>query len=186
MTTPSQSNSVHSLLWNDVDADMRLACAELWHQVWPASDGTGVDERLALMDARYASQEALQLHLAVDDGRVLRAVARTFLHTVAVGDDAVDIVALASVCSDPAHRGEGWGDAVVNAAFDRAATEGRPAFFQSPVPTYYERFGSRVVSNDIFTSVEGATAFNDPWAMIHPGNAPWDDGPAIDLLGQGW
>lgn len=185
-TNSSPSHVARSVPWGEVSAAQRVACAEVWHQVWPASDGTDVDARVAKMESQYASQEGLQLHLAFDEAGSLMAVARTFLHTVAVGDQPVDIVALASVCSDPTHRGEGWGDTVVQAAFERVATEGRPAFFQSPVPTYYERFGSRLVNNKIITSVEGAAAFSDPWAMIHPAEAPWDDEPVIDLLAPGW
>ncbi len=180
-----QPVGVMTFAWADLPAEHRLACAELWQHVWPLADGSGVAGRLAAMESTYDDQHGLQLHLAIADTSLM-AVARTFLHTVALGREPLDIVALASVCSHPAHRGKGWGDAVVHAAFERAAATDRPALFQSPVPEYYERFGSRAISNEITTSVVGAKPFTDPFAMIHPGDTPWNNVPMIDLKAPGW
>ena len=179
------SARVANLSWSEVDAQARRACVDLWHLVWPDDDPAGPAARLARTDPIYAALDAMQLHLAYD-GTSLRAVARTFLHAVTLDGNPVEIVALASVCSDPNHRGQGWGDAVVNAAFERVDSEGRPAFFQSPVPKYYERFGARTVQNKIFTSIDGADAFSDPWAMIYPGDSSWEDTARIDLCAPGW
>jgi len=60
------------------------------------------------------------------------------------------------------------------------------ALYQTPVPHFYERFGSRLIENDISTSKPGARSFDDPWAMIHPATADWDDDAAIDLRASGW
>ena len=52
-------------------------------------------------------------------------------------------------------------------------------------PAFYERMGARVIPNPIYDSTETSRAFWDPFAMIHPADAPWSD-EAIDLLGSGW
>ena len=184
ISTPPNPINATTLNWDDVDPDLRVACVELWHSVWPEDDAAGPEARLTRTEPIYAALDGMQLHLAFDDTS-LRAVARTFLHTVTLDGEPLEIVALASVCSDPDHRGEGWGDAVVNAAFDRVTELGRPALFQSPVPKFYERFGSRVITNEVMTSV-GAKAFYDPFVMIHPGDSPWDDNAVIDLQAPGW
>lgn len=175
-----------SLSWAEVTAGQRQACAELWHAVWPTFDDSRIAGRLARMDTNYGHLRNLQIHMAFDDTCALMAIARTFHHTITIGDKPLEIVALASVCSHPERRGAGWGDVVVQAAFDRVTADGKPALFQSPIPAYYERFGSRTITNTIMTSAVGARAFHEPSAMIHPAGYPWDDTAVIDLRIAGW
>lgn len=180
----SERFEVRTSAWLELDDSTRRNCAELWTMVWP-SDGVTADDRVERVDERDASCEAHQVHLAMRDGVVL-AVSRTFLHTVRLGDVTQPIVALASVCSSPNHRGEGLGDAVVVEAFRRVLETGFPSLFQTGVPTFYERFGSRIITNHIMTSAPNAMPFTDDCAMIHPGDTPWDDRKTIDLLSSGW
>ncbi len=181
--------SAITLPWTDVDEATRDRCAKLWHRVWPKEPGGEIAARRARMDAVYPTLDAHQFHLAFD-GDELIAVARTFRHTVGVldgsDDSDLDVIALASVCSDPDRRGEGWGDAVTQAAFDRVETEGLPCLYQTPVPAFYERFGSRQIHNEIITSVSDATPFEEDWIMVHPATAAWPEGSTIDLRGSGW
>ncbi len=111
----------------DVDLETRLQCAELWEKVWPsAQDSQDLEARLERVATAYAAQEQQQWHLGIDDHRVV-AVARTFHHTVRVGPTSTAVLALASVCSDPAVRGDGWGTAVAAASLKRSIDEGCPA-----------------------------------------------------------
>jgi len=186
-----------NLAWSDVDDNTRLQCAELWARVWPHGldlDPEGLDahaeNRLAHMGSNYDQLEGHQFHIAVSNDRVV-AVARTFTHTVSTIDEggsstSLSVLALASVCSDPELRGGGWGHLVTEAALKRTETEELTALFQSGVPEFYERFGSRVITNDVFTSAPGAKAFTDEVVMIHPGTAAWDDAARVDLQTSGW
>ena len=178
-----------TLPWRHVDDATKRACADIWEQVWPSADGQDIDARLMRIDESSSSTSELRWHLVFDDEEVV-AVARTFRHAVGLGDDpknanAQSVIALASVCTDPARRGEGLGKAVALEALARAS-EDVPAFFQTGVPEFYEHLGARRVSNMITTSLEGARGFHEPEAMIFPADAPWDDEAAVDLRIAGW
>lgn len=178
-----------TLPWTAVDDATRHRCAVLWNRVWPEDFSGPVEVRRARMEAIYSTLLEHQLHLAFE-GDALMAVARTFRHTVGVidadGETDLDLIALASVCSDPGRRGEGWGDAVTAAAFDRVDSDGLACLYQTPVPQFYERFGSRQIENQIITSLPDAEPFHDPWVMVHPADAHWPDGATIDLRASGW
>jgi len=142
------------------------------------------------MSERFDPLDHHLLHLAFD-GSELVAVARTFHHTVHIGERELPVVALASVCSDTTRRGEGWGDAVVRSAFSHCAAVGRPSLFQTGVPGFYERFGATTITNRVVTSLPGAAPFDDDYVMIYPSagswnDDAWDEEPAIDLRMAGW
>ncbi len=189
--------NVRTLAWNDVDETLLRQCAELWARVWPhgldlSPEGldANAETRLAHMRERYGALSNHQFHIGLTEGSVV-SVARTFTHTVLIIDESGSstpqrILALASVCSDPRHRGEGWGYLVTEAALARTDAEKLTALFQSGVPEFYERFGSRTIPNEVFTSKPGATAFTDDVVMIHPGSADWNDDARIDLQTSGW
>jgi len=168
---------VETILWDDAGRHVRAACADLWNLVWPG-------KTLAEREPLYVGLREHSVHIALDDDSVV-AVARTFAQEVLVDGNAREVIALSSVCSDPARRGEGFGDGVVRSAF-RHTTSSKPALFQTDVPTFYERFGSRSISNSISTTAPGAKPFDDKWVMIHPSDAVWDDEAPIDLTVAGW
>lgn len=178
-----------TLPWRHVDDATKRACARLWEQVWPSSEGPDLDARLQRIEDSSSPTSELRWHLLFDDEEVV-AVARTFRHAVSLGGDpktaeAQSVIALASVCTDPGRRGEGLGEAVALEALARAS-EDVPALFQTGVPEFYEQLGARRISNAITTSLEGARSFHEPAAMIFPADAPWDDEAAIDLRIAGW
>jgi predicted N-acetyltransferase YhbS len=165
-----------------LDSHRLRLCAEVHWRVWPMGDD--LDQRCARWSTIVAAAGPDdQLHLAYVGGRV-GALAITFPRVIAVAGHRLTVMALAGVCSDPAHRGNGLGKAVVLAAFARLGAELPVAFFQTGVPEFYSRLGSRAVANRVVTSV-GTRAFWEPHAMIHPATAAWPDGE-IDLLGEGW
>lgn len=175
-----------TLPWEDLPLETQRACAQLWEQVWPSSDTGDTEARIAKTSRRAADHRNQNLHLAFDESDRLAAVARTFEHVIGYGDTVRAILALASVCSTPDRRGEGYGDSVTRAALERANELGLTMLFQTPVPTFYERYGCRVIENEITTSKPDAESFKDPWAMIYPGDSLWDDAAAIDLRIAGW
>lgn len=177
---------IETLSWSDASPELLTGCGELWHRVWPSEDG--VEASAARRADKYAALKGHQVHIGIDDtdGELtVVSVARTFEHTVSLGDTALPVIALASVCSDPDRRGEGWGDAVARAALERTHAA-LPALFQTGVPAFYERLGSRLITNDVSTSTPGAEAFEDPYVMIHPGDGIWNDTAPVDLLSPGW
>lgn len=178
-----------TLPWRHVDDATKRACASIWEQVWPSADGPDMDTRLQRIEDSSSRTSELRWHLLFDDEEVV-ATARTFRHAVGFGEDprtatAQSVIALASVCTDPARRGEGLGEAVALEALARAS-EDVPALFQTGVPEFYEKLGARRITNPISTSLEGARGFHEPEAMIFPADAPWDDDAPIDLRIAGW
>ena len=183
-----------TLPWRHVDDATKHACASIWEQVWPSADEPDLAARLRRIDASSALTSELRWHLVFDDEEVV-AVARTFRHAVGLGGDAASarstsataqsVIALASVCTDPARRNEGLGETVALEALARASND-VPALFQTGVPEFYEKLGARRITNSIETSLEGARSFHEPAAMIFPATAPWDDDAAIDLRIAGW
>lgn len=169
---------IESLYWNDCSPELREACADLWALVWPP--GRSSEER----EQKYLELREHEVHVATVDAEVL-AVARTFKQTILIDDNAREVVALASVCSHPEHRGRGYGHAVAKAALDRSS-DSTPALFQTGVCEFYEQLDGRVIDNEISTSATGVEAFTDDCAMIHPRSTPWDDAASIDLTVAGW
>ena len=163
--------TIKTLPWRRVDEATKETCAILWERVWPSADGSDIPLRLARIEATSTTASELRWHLVFDHEEIV-AVARTFRHAVSVGlgqvgDEArrQPIIALASVCTDPDRRGEGFGEAVASEALARASQD-VPALFQTGVPEFYERLGARRIPNPISTSLAGARSFHEPAAMI--------------------
>ena len=177
---------VETKRWRAVDPTTRDECARLWERVWPSGDTPDIEARLAKLETLTPDHESHFVHIARDASGQIVAVARTFEHRVGYQDQERTVIALAGVCSDLDRRGDGFGDAVVREAFERVDDLGWPALYQTPVPDFYERFGSRVIDNDITTSKPDAKSFDDDWAMIHPASTEWDDDVIIDLRADAW
>lgn len=116
------------------------------------------------------------------------AHARTFVRQVAIGDQQIPVLALATVCSDPDLRGQGLGVAVTEAAFQQVGADGWPdvSLFQTPVPPFYEKLDCRILTNRFVNRRNAADPEANPWrddtVMIYPAAYPWPDG-VVDLNG---
>jgi predicted N-acetyltransferase YhbS len=107
--------------------------------------------------------------------------------------------ALAAVCTDPDHRGKGLGREVVRAAFARVEAGAYPvSLFQTGVPDFYAKLGSRTIHNTFINSrwqppAEGRSADHstrdapwwNPFVMIFPATYAWPEGE-VDLVGPGF
>lgn len=170
--------------------EWRRICV-LFDQVWPTADGPLVGQRAEDFRQRMIHDD--REVFAAWAGEDLVALAMAFAREIQTGRGALRVMALAGVCCTPEWRGQGWGAAVVRAAF---AEVDRGAFglslFQTGVPDFYRKIGAREVNNRFVNSRwrEGDRgAVDAPWwdshVMIYPAAFPWPTGE-IDLLGTGY
>ena len=128
-------------------------------------------------------------------GESVVAHAFTFLRTIQfeevenVTDRSLEVLALATVCSDPDLRGQGLGVLVTNAAFEQVGQGTWPtvSLFQTPVPVFYEKLGCRIVPNRFVNRLSEKDVEANPWRddtiMIYPATHTWHDG-VVDLNGE--
>lgn len=100
------------------------------------------------------------------------------------------VLALASVCTHPDYRRNGFGERVVKAVLKRVDDREFPvALWQTGVPDFYKKFGAGTVSNRFVNSLHPTdkekNPFWDKFIMIYPANANWPKG-VIDLNGLGY
>ncbi|MDQ3813735.1 MAG: GNAT family N-acetyltransferase [Armatimonadota bacterium] len=163
------------------------AIVELVNVVWPPEDGA----EPADLDTKLAQWGAWQsTHFIMRAGGIVLAHALIFRREISTSQGPLAVGALATVCVHPAHRGRGWGVAVVGAAFDYLPELGAEvSLFQTGVPQFYEKLGGRIITNPIFdgTRADGSreNPFWDTCVMIYPAAFAWPDG-AIDLNGSGY
>jgi predicted N-acetyltransferase YhbS len=197
MSTTSGPPPVVHLPSGDLARPQIEAIGRLIALAFPTPGYTPEDRITGYADAcKRAAAETFAVF--APDGRAL-AHAWTFPREIATASGRLRVLALAGVCSDPEVRGAGLGRAVVLAAFARIEACGCAlSLFQTGVPDFYAKLGSRLVHNRFFDSLyvppaPGARPTNgtrdEPWwnphVMIHPAGASWPDG-SIDLLGPGW
>lgn len=172
-----------------VEAGSLLA---LWERVWPDARGdVEVDRvRYFLDEANEHERLGEMLHL-VWDGSVLLGAAKSFLREVAFVDSGarVQALALAGVCSDPDHRGHGFGRRVVRSVFERVGSSADICLFQTGVPRFYECLGASKVENEFVNSLSKDDPLARPWwdehVMIYGDIEKWQEG-RVDLLGAGY
>ena len=100
------------------------------------------------------------------------------------------VLALAGVVCSPAHRGNGHGVAVVTDAFSRMDEQGlKLSLFQTEIPEFYEKLGSKRVQNRFVNSKNDDDPEANPWwndfVMVYRADCDWEEGP-VDLLGTGY
>ena len=181
-------------------ADPRLTAGEirgiavLLHAVWPEITLSPAEftEKLRkqIAEATMASSGALYQRCVYWEGDTALAHAHTFPRTIISVAGPLRVLALAGVCTHPARRGEGLGQMVVRAAMQRVDNGEFPvALFQTGVPLFYERLGSRVVSNPFVNrrniNCPEATPWWDSHVIVYPQAADWPRGE-IDLNGEGY
>lgn len=162
----------------------------LTDKVWPPEAGAPPFQP----DVALAYWKALQCtHFIISDSGVDNAVwahALIFRREIFTSQGLLMVGALASVCVHPDYRGRGWGADVVRAAFDYLPELGvEVSLFQTGVPGFYEKLGSRVVTNRFFDGTRADGLRENPFwetcQMIYPASFAWPDGE-IDLNGAGY
>jgi GNAT superfamily N-acetyltransferase len=135
-------------------------------------------------------QHAPRALVVIEEDRVV-AHASVFPREIGTTSGDMLIGGLARVCTDPAMRGRGLGEAVVRAAF-RLVDEGVFPFllFQTKpqVRSFYEKLGAVCVHNQIINSLGvdlSANPFWDEAVMRYPAHGDWPSG-VIDLRGPGY
>lgn len=198
MPTEAQSDAmsrpVIARRLTEIRPDEALAAGTLIASIWPRPDRGAVERaaQLTSLGETYDGPDELGPESAlVFDGDRAIAHALSFARTVQTVEGPLTVLALAMVASDPAYRGQGLGDAVVRATFERVESGAFPAcLFQTsfPVERFYQRFGACRVENPIVNSQgEDPTAnpFWDDLVMRYPATAPWPTGE-IDVCGPGY
>lgn len=157
--------------------------------VWPKAEKMArpIDERI---DAYFAEGVAEEVLIIEAQGRHI-AQAELFPREIQTAKGPMTIMGLASVCTDPDRRGEGWGKRIALEAF-KQVDNGRFAvsLFQTRVPEFYEKLGARRIDNSFRNSLAKEGPDPNPWwnphRMIYPGSfIGWPEGE-IDLLGPAW
>jgi GNAT superfamily N-acetyltransferase len=171
----------------ELTQDELLAYSGLSRTVWPPRPD---EEPKEIAPEDPASRpERIVAFIRVDGETV--AEAEGFSRVVATeGGNPLRLLALASVCSHPDHRGQGLGERVVKAVLRRVDDGEFPvAIWQTGVPGFYEKLGARAVSNRFVNRLHPTAPDKNPFwdkvIMIYPAGAKWPDG-VIDLGGLGY
>lgn len=174
--------------------DQARSIGELIHRVWPKPTMTVADraaQQLAI-GANYVGrpEQAPRAMVVVDAGRVV-ANATMEPRTIRAADRDIVVGALSRVCTDPALRGRGLGEAVVRAAFGLVDAGDFPfALFQTKrhLAGFYEQLGCVEVFNRFVNSLGDdpqANPFWDEIVMRYPADGDWPAG-TIDLRGPAY
>ncbi len=177
----------------DLTESQVKAIVTLVNSIWPDKDKT-ISELIADWLAQIRQMQKSKsgkdgnhaTHFLISEGNKAIAHARIFPREIYTPDGLLKVAALASVCVDANHRGEGLGAAVVRCAFEMVVPV---SLFQTGVPGFYERLGARSVDNKFVNSGCDKDAEASPWwdkyVMIYPGEYRWPEG-IIDLNGPGY
>jgi predicted N-acetyltransferase YhbS len=174
-------------------ADAR-AIAELVVSIWP-KPGRTVETMAAEMltqwrDYRGPERQHPRSFIIREAGRVI-AHASFDPRMIGTPADAMTVLALARVCTNPAARGRKLGQAVVRAAFNLVDDGSFPfSLFQTTddVQSFYENLGAVRIHNRFVNSRAEDPAANPWWSpviMRYPSGPGWPEGQ-VDLLGPGY
>lgn len=176
---------------SELTGDQIAAIVTLTNSVWP-KEGLSLQQRIDELQSAVGSGEREPLNpirFVVWDGKMAVAHAQVFDRTIQTVDgQSVNILALASVCSDANFRGQGLGAAVVKAAFEQIDQSRPVSLFQTGVPDFYRKFGGRIIDNRFVNRLAEASDANPWWdkhVMIVPASFAWPEG-TIDLNGSGY
>ncbi len=171
------------------EAEARQIVA-LTSQSFPSSPIT-LEERLQLILESSTSTDAEQREskrFVVWENDSAIAHARIFGRQIFVGDQPLNILALASVCTHEKMRGRGFGKLVVKKSFEPVDQgDYRFSLFQTGVPQFYEKLNCRLIENKIVNrknvnDPEGYP-FVDQYVMIYPSHHEWPEG-VVDINGN--
>ncbi len=183
-------------IWDarDFTPEQARAIGELINHVWPKATLTAEDRAEQQLDiGREYDGPAAQAPRALVIVEAGRVVANATMRPRTIGTERGEMIigGLALVCTDPALRGHGLGEAVVRAAFDLVdAGDFQFALFQTKrrLQSFYEKCGATPVDNRIVNSLGDdpeANPFWDEVVLRYPANGNWPAG-TIDLRGPGY
>lgn len=173
----------------DAEAIHELRC-----RVWPEKledKKTDLDKVLNRWRSYSGPENQFPRSFVVRNGQTVIAHATFVPRLISTSQGEIAILGLASVCTDPDHRGQGLGEAVVRAALTLVDHgDFHHALFQTSaeVRGFYEKLGATVVKNTIVDSTAEDSAvcpFREPVVMRYPADSSWPDGQ-IDLRGSGF
>jgi predicted N-acetyltransferase YhbS len=175
--------------------EQALNIGDLLVRIWPKPNVTVEDraEQQLAFGRGYEGpdNQAPRSYVVLDDGGRVIAHSLIFARTIRTTLGDMAIAALARVCSDPEHRGEGLGEAVVRAAMAPVdAGDFEFSLFQTStkVRPFYEKIGCVHAENPITNSLgemPNANPFWDTEVMRYPARGTWPSG-TIDLRGPGY
>ena len=150
-----------------------------------------IEDRIKEMESVDFDSEQVRTgrRILIYDGKeTLLAHAKTFVRNVLADEVEIPVLALATVCVDPAARGRGLGVQVTRRAFEAVDSPKGPSvsLFQTPIPEFYERLNCRIVGNRFVDRTNAAAPEANPWrndiVMIYPAGFEWPEA-AVDLNG---
>lgn len=170
-----------------LNAEQAQRIAVLISAVWPDS-GETVEVIARSFLTNTGNQPGKKFYVIWKDDQAI-ACAQTFPRRIRYEGGETEIMALAGVCVDGAHRGRGLGSLIVRAAFgDVDDGRYRVALFQTGVPDFYRKLGATTVQNEFCDNTaanDGRSPWWDDYVMIYPEGAEWPNG-RIDLNGAGY
>ena len=177
------------------EEDFRSVSAITW-LAWPSA-GSTLDEVVDRLRGKLPDEEGpaeqVPEYALLKVGELPVAMSVTFARKIDTPRGGLTVMALAGVACIESYRGNGFGRAVVEAAFERVRDGSFDvSLFQtsSAVRPFYEKLGCSAVENPTVNSLNQADPEARPWwdteVMIYPAHAAaWPDGQ-IDLCGPGW
>lgn len=160
----------------------------LSEEAWPESrlSGKSEAERLSIFQNRNPGKTC---HLIIR-GDELLGYSESFPRDILINGALTSVMGLATVCVSKAHRGFGYGRALVLSAFERVDAREFPfAMFQTGVPDFYEKLGCEIVEARFINSLNAETPEQNPFwddcVMIYSKGFAWPGGE-IDTLGPGF
>ena len=191
-----QKETVTHFRHDEITDSIALQIAELAARSFTTSHRT-LKQRIAeLFDGRQKQDSVTKSirRSVITRGNRIVAHAKTFTRTIyfeeveSESQRALNVLALASVCSDPNLRGQGLGALVTQAAFSQIGQGTSPtiSLFQTPVPSFYEKLDCRLIDNRFVNRQSETDTETGPWRddtiMIYPSAHEWHAG-VIDLNG---
>ncbi|MGF1448146.1 MAG: GNAT family N-acetyltransferase [Opitutales bacterium] len=184
--TPPTPLRIEKIPPESLTPEQEAAVTELSTSVWPVPG----PRRVELQKDSAPGDDRRHLRLLGWHADQLVATCFIFERTIRAGDVPLPITALAGVCTHASQRGQGFGRAIVKAAFHDVDTGRYPVcLFQTGVPGFYEKLGARRIDSRFVNSRNPAMPDTNPFwddiRMIYPGPGPWPD-CVFDLCGPAY
>ncbi|MCP4120843.1 MAG: GNAT family N-acetyltransferase [Bacteroidetes bacterium] len=182
--------NIHHIVSKELSRGQVERVIRLQDKVWPKEKNMAKEMNVRIDEYLVDEEDPYEVFILTDGDEIL-AHAEIFPRVINTTQGEMEIMGLASVCSPPDRRGEGFGRKIVLEAF-KSIDNGRfnVTLFQTGVPEFYEKLGAIRIGNSCVNSLAKGGIDRSPWwnpyTMIYPGNyTNWPEGE-IDLLGKGY